>query len=155
MTTRFPRALHLRTTCFNESFCTSIAVAITMSAHSISDACKLRTLRSTSRRSQEGGSNAETVSSPSGGNAHRFPSNGSAWRKLQYVSGNSGLTNKTFMTSPSLLLTKTNPPGKRFTNRFVICREDDFQQSLWHAQGEAHRRFLFPWLRPSLNTSPG
>src|SRR2546425_11863555 len=119
MTTRFPSALHRRTTYFNESFCTNIAVAITMSAHSISDDCNLRTLRSTSRRSQEGGSSAETVRSPNGGNAHRFPSNGSAWRKLQYVSGNSGLTNKTFMTSPSLLL--TNNQSTRKTVQYPAC----------------------------------
>ena len=36
------------------------------------------------------GNIAETVSSPSGGNAACLPSNFNAWRKLQYVSGNSG-----------------------------------------------------------------
>src|SRR5882762_9663618 len=99
-TTRFPLALHSRRTCFKESFCTNIAVAITISAHSISDDRSLRTFKSTRRRSQARGNRAETVKSPSGGNAHRLPSKGSAWRKLQYVSGNSGLINRTFIAAP-------------------------------------------------------
>src|SRR4030095_8624995 len=86
---------------FKESFCTSIAVAITISAHSISDERNLRTFRSISRLSHDFGSNEETVNSPSGGRADRLPSNGKAWRKLQYVSGNSGLSNRTFITHPS------------------------------------------------------
>src|SRR2546429_9047369 len=123
-----------------------------MSAHSISDDCNLRTLRSTSRRSQQGGSNAETVMSPNGGNAQRFPSNGSAWRKLQYVSGNSGLINKTFITSPSLLLTNNQSTGKRFIIRFSFAGGRRFPAEF--PQGEAHQRFFFP-SRPSLSTSPG
>src|SRR5580765_1320075 len=67
-----------------------------MSAHSMSDSFSDSMFRSTSRLSQDGGNNADTVSRPSGGNAQRLPSNGNACRKLQYVSGNSGLINKTF-----------------------------------------------------------
>src|SRR4030095_4669374 len=96
-TTRLPRALALFTTSLSDSFCTNIAVAKTMSAQSISDVFNCSTLRSTSRRSQDCGSNEETVNNPSGGNAQRLPSNGSACRKLQYVSGNSGLTRRTFI----------------------------------------------------------
>src|SRR5574341_378360 len=70
-----------------------------MSAHSMSEVLSRSTLRSTNRSSPEGGSQAETVSNPSGGKAQRLPSNGSAWRKLQYVSGNSGLTSRTFIDS--------------------------------------------------------
>src|SRR5437870_4744438 len=86
---------------FNESFCTSIAVANIMSAHSMSEDFNDRTFRSTNRRSHDFGSNADTVNKPSGGKAQRFPSNGSAWRKLQYVSGNSGFTNRIFIASSS------------------------------------------------------
>src|SRR5262249_6165958 len=82
------------------SFCTSMAVAKTMSAHSMSELESLRTFKSIRRRSHDSGSNAETVSRPSGGKAQRFPSNGNACRKLQYVSGNSGLIIKTFINSP-------------------------------------------------------
>src|ERR1041385_5576721 len=78
-----------------------MAVANTISAHSISDCFSRCTLRSTRRFSHDGGNNADTVNRPSGGNAQRLPSKGSAWRKLQYVSGNSGLTNKTFTTLSS------------------------------------------------------
>src|SRR5207253_5810364 len=70
-----------------------------MSAHSMSEDFNDRTFRSTNRRSHDFGSNADTVNKPSGGKAQRFPSNGSAWRKLQYVSGNSGFTNRTFIAS--------------------------------------------------------
>src|SRR5688572_28966939 len=71
-----------------------------MSAHSMSDISSDSTFRSTSLRSQLAGSNAETVNRPSGGKAHRLPSKGSAYRKLQYVSGNSGLISKTFIITP-------------------------------------------------------
>ena len=81
-TTRLP-ALCILDNFLSDSFCTSIAVAKTMSAHSISDVFNCSTLRSTNRRSQESGSNAETVNNPSGGNAQRLPSNGNACRKLQ------------------------------------------------------------------------
>src|SRR5205823_11398003 len=97
-TTRLPSAFARRTTSLRESFCTSIAVANTISAHSISEDFNFCTLRSTSLRSHDCGSKAETVSSPNGGNAQRFPSNGNACRKLQYVSGNSGLISKTFIS---------------------------------------------------------
>src|SRR5687768_16046798 len=97
ITTRLPRAFARRTTSLNESSCTSIAVAITMSAHSISDVRSFSILRSTNRRSHDAGNKAETVNRPKGGKAHRLPSKGSAWRKLQYVSGNSGLTSRTFI----------------------------------------------------------
>src|SRR5437879_11781344 len=70
--------------------------------------------------------------SPKGGNAHRFPSNGSAWRKLQYVSGNSGLTNKTFMTSPSLLLTDNQSTRKTVHYPFVICRGKMISRRAFH-----------------------
>src|SRR5207237_5158697 len=46
----------------------------------------------------------ETVRSTGCGKAERCTSNGSACRKLQYVSGNSGLINKTFIARP--------PPGQ-------------------------------------------
>src|SRR5262249_317274 len=56
----------------------------------------LRTFRSMRRRSQERGSIDDTVNRPRGGNADRLPSNQSACRKLQYASGNSGYTSRTF-----------------------------------------------------------
>src|SRR6185503_12199405 len=73
----------------------------TMSAHSIWESFSRSMFMSTSLRSQERGNRPETVSRPSGGNTERLPSNGSAYRKLQYVSGNSGLTSKIFMASSS------------------------------------------------------
>src|SRR5437763_810769 len=85
-----------------------MAVAKTMSAQSMSALVRLRTFKSTSRRSHESGNNAETVSKPNGGKAQRLPSKGNAWRKLQYVSGNSGLINKTF-TIPLLRYAKYKP----------------------------------------------
>src|ERR1043165_10122369 len=96
-TTHFPRAFASFTTSRRDSFCTSIAVAKTIYAHSRSDVFSCCTLRSTNRLSHVDGSRAETVKSPSGGNAQRFPSKGNAWRKLQYVSGNSGLTRRIFI----------------------------------------------------------
>ena len=104
---RLPRALLSRTTSFNDSFCTSIAVTNTMSAHSISDGFSFSIFRSINLRSHESGSKADTVNKPSGGNAHRLPSNGRACLKLQYVSGNSGLTNKTFTRLLQLSLRTT------------------------------------------------
>src|SRR5207249_7518089 len=97
--------LHRRTISFRESFCTNMAVAMTMSAHSMSACFNFSMLRSTNRRSHDSGSSAETVNNPSGGNAQRFPSKGNACRKLQYVSGNSGLTSNTLTT---FLLILTN-----------------------------------------------
>src|SRR4051812_48468375 len=83
-----------------------------MSAQSMSAVVSLRTFRSTSWRSHESGSKAETVSKPNGGKAQRLPSNGNAWRKLQYVSGNSGLIKRTF-TIPLLLCHElANTPAK-------------------------------------------
>src|ERR1041385_4488243 len=73
-----------------------------MSAHSIWESFSGSTFRSIRRRSQARGNKLETVNKPRGGNAHRLPSNGSACRKLQYVSGNSGLINKTLITTRSL-----------------------------------------------------
>jgi len=70
-----------------------------MSAHWMSEVFNFRTFKSTKRRSHDRGSKDETVIKPSGGKAHLFPSNGKAWRKLQYVSGNSGFTNRTFIMS--------------------------------------------------------
>src|SRR5215208_7272453 len=70
-----------------------------MSAHSICESFSGSTFRSIMRRSQSRGSRLETVIKPNGGNTHCFPSNGSACRKLQYVSGNSGLTSKIFIAS--------------------------------------------------------
>src|SRR6266567_7577551 len=96
-TTRLPSAFALRTTSRRDSFCTSMAVANTMSAHSMSEDFNACTFKSISFRSHDSGSSADTVNSPNGGNAQRFPSKGNACRKLQYVSGNSGLTNKTFI----------------------------------------------------------
>src|SRR5215213_1148075 len=75
----------------------------TMSAHSICESFSRSTFKSISRRSQCRGNRLETVSKPNGGNTQRFPSNGSACRKLQYVSGNSGLTSKIFIASFSHL----------------------------------------------------
>src|SRR5205807_6090879 len=98
MTTRLPFALHLATTWRNESFCTSIAVQKTMSAHSMSDDFRRQTFKSISRRSHARGSKAETVSRPSGGKAERLPSQGSACRKLQYVSRYAGLISRIFIT---------------------------------------------------------
>jgi len=73
-TTRLPRALHLSTMRRKESFCTSIALAKTMSAHSISDVFNECTFKSTSRRFQDRGSSPETVKRPSGGKAlFHFP----------------------------------------------------------------------------------
>src|SRR5712692_3814218 len=97
-----------------------------MSAHSISEDLSRRTLRSTRRRSQASGSNADTVNKPSGGNAHRLPSKGSAWRKLQYVSGNSGLTSKTFITTPIWTTAITNIVRQGAENV-------DFFRSCWEA----------------------
>jgi hypothetical protein len=82
-------------TCRKESCCTRIALMKTMSGHRKSAGVSLRTFMSINRRSQAGGSSAETVISPSGGMTARLPSNLTAWRKLQYVSGNSGYTSKT------------------------------------------------------------
>src|SRR5215510_13854757 len=74
----------------------------------MSEAVSERTFMSTSRRSQCSGSIAETVSRPSGGKADRLPSKVKAWRKLQYVSGNSGYTRSTFIFSllPGLSLNR-------------------------------------------------
>src|SRR5215211_5355826 len=71
-----------------------------MSAHSICESFSCSTSRSIRRRSQSRGNRLETVNKPSGGNTERFPSNGSACRKLQYVSGNFGLTNKILTLRP-------------------------------------------------------
>src|SRR6185369_9104463 len=71
----------------------------TISAHSIWESFSRSIFKSTNRRSQDCGNNPETVSNPSGGNTERLPSNGSAYRKLQYVSGNSGLTSNIFIAS--------------------------------------------------------
>src|SRR5688500_8282674 len=76
-----------------------MAVANTMSAHSISEFLSDRTFMSTIRFSQVDGSKADTVMSPSGGKALLLPSNGKACRKLQYVSGNSGFSSNTFIVS--------------------------------------------------------
>src|SRR5687767_4229886 len=100
-TTLLPSALHFLTTSCSESFCTSMPVTKTMSAHSISESFIDLTLRSTNRRSQDFGNREETVSRPSGGKAQLFRSKGSACRKLQYVSGNSGFTMSTFIASSS------------------------------------------------------
>lgn len=70
------------------------------SAHSMSRSLSFSTLTSTSFRFQWGGSIAETVSSPRGGNEERFPMNGRAWRKLQNVSGKAGYSRSTFMWGP-------------------------------------------------------
>src|SRR2546430_16883063 len=94
-TTHLSMALHCRTTAWTDSFCTNMPVTNTTSAHSMSEDFNGRTFKSTKRLCQDLGSNAETVKSPSGGNAHRFLSKGSAWRKLQYVSGNSGFIKRT------------------------------------------------------------
>src|SRR5678809_1227847 len=67
----------------------------TMSAHSICESFSRSIFKSTRRRSQSRGNRLETVNRLRGGNTLRLPSKGSAYRKLQYVSGNSGLTNKT------------------------------------------------------------
>src|SRR6267142_4604066 len=93
-TTRLPSFLQRLTTRCSDSFCANMPVAKIISAHSMSDVFNLPTFKSTRRRSHDFGSKAETVNNPSGGKAHRLPSNGSAWRKLQYVSGNSGFTNR-------------------------------------------------------------
>src|SRR5687768_5489154 len=69
----------------------------TISAQSICESFNGSISRSTSRRSQSRGNKPDTVISPSGGKSERFPSNGNACRKLQYVSGNSGLTSNTFI----------------------------------------------------------
>src|SRR6185503_667484 len=84
-----------------------------MSAHSMSDGRSFSILRSTRRRSQDAGNKADTVNRPKGGKAHRLPSNGSAWRKLQYVSGNSGLTSRTFIAflQPYLIVLTNAWPG--------------------------------------------
>src|SRR5688572_32447545 len=103
------------TTCLSESFCTSIAVANTMSAHSMSAVFSDSTFKSISRRSQSGGSNAETVNNPNGGNAHRLPSNGNACRKLQYVSGNSGLINRIFINTLLAFTLLVHVPRQRLT----------------------------------------
>src|SRR5438552_3123460 len=127
-TTRLPRVFARRTISLRDSFCTSIAVANTISAHSISEDFNRCTFRSTSLRSHDSGSSAETVSSPRGGNAQRFPSNGSACRKLQYVSGNSGLTNKTFIFLQPCLSSKHDPQNQSsraraadITNRELVA----------------------------------
>src|SRR5436305_13532204 len=125
-TTRLPFAFACRTTSLRDSFCTNIAVANTMSAHSISEAFNFWTFKSTSLRSHDCGSKADTVSSPSGGNAQRFPSNGSACRKLQYVSGNSGLTNKTFIFLRLRLSSKHDPQNQSSRARAA----DIYQSSL-------------------------
>src|SRR2546423_2649516 len=72
-----------------------------ISAHSICESFRRSMLRSTRRRSQERGNRPETVNRLRGGKTQRFPSKGSAWRKLQYVSGNSGLTSKTLIAFSS------------------------------------------------------
>src|ERR1043165_3051692 len=122
MTTRLPRALHLFTTSRRESFCTSIAVQKTTSAHSMCESFRRRTFRSTSRRFHARGKSAETVRRPSGGKAERRPSKGSAWRKLQYVSGYSGLMSRIFIEFSScrglnLHLTLARSPGPEVSNR--------------------------------------
>src|SRR5262249_8351593 len=91
----------------------------TMSAHSIWESFNRSMFKSTSRRSQERGSRPETVNSPSGGNTQRLPSNGSAYRKLQYVSGNSGLTNKILIPSSSQIWAHYSSLWGSFLNEHI------------------------------------
>src|ERR1044072_4675323 len=93
-----------------------------MSAHSIWESFSGSTFRSIRRRSQARGNKLETVNKPRGGNKHLLPSNGSACRKLQYVSGNSGLTNKIFIHVSS-------PFGGRLCN--CSCISDVRLESKW------------------------
>src|ERR1041384_8236064 len=116
---RFPRSLQRFTVSWSGTFCASIPVMKTMSAHSIWESFSRSMFMSTNRRSQERGNNPETVSSPSGGNTERLPSNGSAYRKLQQVSGNSGLTSKIFIASSSAIWAHYSFVTAKFLNEQI------------------------------------
>src|SRR4029077_10534025 len=96
-TVRSPRARQRDKIPSMPSFCTSIALIRTTSAHFKSASLTGRILTSTRRCSQVFGSSEATVKRPSGGKTDFLPSNGKACLKLQYVSGHSGYTRRAFI----------------------------------------------------------
>src|SRR5579883_1145557 len=122
-TVRNPRARQRDNSRSMPSFCTSMALMSTTSAHSKSASLTGRMLMSTRRCSQSLGNSEATVSSPSGGKTERLPSNGKACLKLQYVSGHSGYTRRAFIDEvpPTELGFCTPRHGQLYCGTPIIC----------------------------------